>query len=145
MCRDLLKQLQPPHVDLSLICCLPYSAIGFMRVTAVGKAALPKVGQKFPEASFYCGKIQMMQAEQLHAGAVDDGRRPDAVWRSLLVREGRLAAAPANGRFAVTCRRRADIQMIQARVRGGVFAGIEYGGNLACGCECIGDEGVDEG
>ena len=41
-------------------------------MAAIGEAALAEIGQEFGEASFYCGKIQMMQAEQLYAGAVDE-------------------------------------------------------------------------
>ena len=72
VCSDLLKQLQSPLVDLSFRRCLAYRAVWFVRVAAIGEAALAKVGAEFREASFYRGKIQMMQAEQLHAGAVDE-------------------------------------------------------------------------
>jgi len=82
-------------------------------MAAIGKAALSQVGQKFGDASFYRSKVHVMQAEQLHAGAVYE---------------------------IAVC-----VQMIQTRVRGGVFAGIEYGGNFPCRSERAGDEGVDEG
>ena len=71
MRRDLLKQLQPSLVDLPLGRCLADRTIRLMRVAAVGEAALAEVGQEFREAFFYRGKIQVVQAEQLHAGAVD--------------------------------------------------------------------------
>lgn len=112
VCRYLLKQLQSSQIDFPFFGCLAYRAVRLVRVTAIGEAALAEVGQKLGETSFYRGKIQVMQAEQLHAGTIDDSRRPDAVWRSLLVREGRLAAAPAIGRFAEMCRSRVGIQMI---------------------------------
>lgn len=43
-----------------------------MRMAAVGEAAVAEVGQEFGEASFDRREIQMVQAEQLHAGAVDE-------------------------------------------------------------------------
>ena len=109
---DLLKQLQSPLVDLPIFRCFSYRAVRFVRVAAIGEAALAQVGQEFGEAFFYCGKIQMMQAEQLHAGAVDE--------------------------VAV------GVEVIQLGVGGGVLAGIEHGGDLACGGLRFGYEGVDE-
>lgn len=110
---DLLKQLQSPHVDLPLVGCLAYRAVRFVRVAAIGEAAFTQVGQEFGEASFDCGEVQMVQSEQLYAGAVDE---------------------MAFG-----------VQVVQAGVGGGVFSGIEYGGDLACGGKRVGDDGVDEG
>jgi hypothetical protein len=69
---NLLKQLQTSNVDLPLVCCFAYRAVRLVRVAAIGEAALAQVGQEFGEASFYRREIQMMQAEQLHAGAVDE-------------------------------------------------------------------------
>src|SRR5512139_3118257 len=70
--RDLLKQLQSALVYLSFRSRLAYRTVRFVRVAAIGKAALAEVGQEFGEASFDRGKIQVVQAEQLHAGAVDE-------------------------------------------------------------------------
>jgi hypothetical protein len=100
--RDLLKQLQPPRVDLPFIRCFAYRAVRLVRVAAIGEAALAEIGQEFGEASFYRGKIQVMQAKELHAGTVDEMT--------------------------------VGVEVIKACVGGGVFAGIEHGGNLARCC-----------
>ena len=83
-----------------------------MRVAAIGEAAFAEVGQKFREVSFHRGKIQMVQSEQLHAGAVDQ-----------------VAAR---------------VEVIQLGVGGGVFAGVEHGGNFARGGLCGGDQRVNQ-
>ena len=42
-----------------------------MQMVAVIEAALSTVGHKFNEPFFYIAKIQVVQAEFLHAGAID--------------------------------------------------------------------------
>ena len=115
-----------------------------MRVAAVAKAALAEILRKFHKALFYSAETQVVQAEGLHAGAIDQARHPDTVWRSLLVREGCLAAAPAIGRFTVTYRSRALIYPVQPCVGGGVLAGIQRGRYFAGGGLRVGQQRVDQ-
>jgi hypothetical protein len=68
---DLLKQLQSPRSYLSFRNCFAQCAIGFMRMAAIVKAALPEIARKLHEALFDAAEAQVMQAEGLHAGAVD--------------------------------------------------------------------------
>lgn len=84
-----------------------------MRVAAIGEAALAEILSEFNKALFYPAQAQVVQAECLYTGAVDE--------------------------VAV------GVQVIQSRMGGGVFAGIECGGNLACGGLRIGDDGIDKG
>mgnify|MGYP006382496291 CR=1 FL=1 len=69
---DLLKQPQSPLVDLSSFSCFAYRTVRLVRVAAIGEAAPAEVGDEFWEASFHRSKIQMMEAEQLYAWAVDE-------------------------------------------------------------------------
>ena len=87
-------------------------AIRFMGVAAIMKAALSEIRRELDEAGFDLTQTQMMQAEHLYAGAVNQ-----------------IAFG---------------IEMIQTRMRGGVLAGIEHGGNFARGGFCFGQQAVDE-
>ncbi len=68
---DLLKQLQSSRVDLSCRNGFPQRAAGLMHMVAVAEAALAEILRKLDKALFYPAEAEVMQAECLHAGAVD--------------------------------------------------------------------------
>ena len=68
---DLPEQLQPSRVDLSCRDGFPQCAARFMRMVAVVEAALAEILRELDKALFYPAEAQVMQAERLHAGAVD--------------------------------------------------------------------------
>ena len=68
---DLPEQLQPARIDLSLRDRIAQCAARFMRVAAIVEAALAEILREFHETLFYSAEAQVMQAEGLHAGAVD--------------------------------------------------------------------------
>ncbi len=83
-----------------------------MGVAAIVEAALAEIWRELDEAGFNLSQTQVMQAEHLYAGAVDQ---------------------------IAFC-----IKVIQARMRGGVFARIQHGGDFARGSFCLGQQAVDE-
>lgn len=68
---DLLEQLQPPRIDLARFDRVAYCAAGFVQVVAVVEAALAAVRRELDKSFFYSAEAQVVQAECLHAGAVD--------------------------------------------------------------------------
>lgn len=68
---DLLKQLQPARIDLSFRNRIAQRAARFMSVAAIVKAALAEISGEFDESLFYSAEAQMMQAECLYTGAID--------------------------------------------------------------------------
>ena len=110
---DLLKQLQPSRVDLARRDGFAQRAARFMRMVAVVEAALAEILREFDKALFDAAEAQVMQAECLHAGAVDQAA--------------------------------GSVQPVQARMGGGVLAGIQRAGNLARGGLRIRQQRVDQG
>lgn len=68
---DLLKQLHSARVDFSLGDRIAQRAARFMQMMAVMKAALAEIFFKLHKPLLYPAKAQVVQAEGLHAGAVD--------------------------------------------------------------------------
>src|SRR3989338_11667612 len=71
VCGDLPEQLQPSCVDLPCRDGLAQCAARFVRVVAVAEAALAEILRELDKSLFYPAEAQVMQAERLHAGAVD--------------------------------------------------------------------------
>jgi len=116
--RDLLEQFQPTRVDFSTADRIAQGTPRFLHVPAVVKAALAEIRRELHKTLLDRAEAQVVQAEGLHAGAVDQVGRPDTVWRSLLVLEGCPATAFAIGCFEVTCRSRACRNPARQRSRG---------------------------
>jgi len=68
---DLLKQLQPSCIDLSRSDGFPQRAAGLVRVVAIVEAALAEILRELDESLFYTAEAEVMQAERLYAGTVD--------------------------------------------------------------------------
>lgn len=68
---DLLEQFQPARVDLASFNRAAYRATRFVQVVAVVEAALAAVRRELDESFFYSAEAQVVQAECLNAGAVD--------------------------------------------------------------------------
>ena len=68
---NLLEQLKPARIDLSRCDRVAYRAAGFVGVVAVVEAALAEILRELDETLFYAAEAQVMQAEGLHAGTVD--------------------------------------------------------------------------
>ena len=68
---DLLKQLQPSRIDFSCRDGFPQRAARLMRVMAIVEAAPAEILRELDKALFYPAEAEVMQAERLHAGAVD--------------------------------------------------------------------------
>ena len=68
---DVLKQGQPARINLARLDRIAQRAARFMQVAAIVKAALAEILRKLHESLFYPAEAQVVQAERLHAGAVD--------------------------------------------------------------------------
>ena len=71
LASDLLEQLQPARIDLSLANRIAQCAARFMLVAAVVEAALAEILRELHETLLNAAEAQVMQAEGLDSGTID--------------------------------------------------------------------------